>query len=376
MKRITALVLVFLAFSFTKSGELLAHVEKTYYLKGEVGERNIAIKMLCYDESPIRYIYYFFEDAKKDRFLAGKLKDKLWTFKPEVPQGKYNVKPESALTIEETKNGVWKGTWTDSTGKVWDLVLRPIIADSISPKFSYLPFVIELDPYESYRLSTINFSKTRTEKLTPELWCDWYLEKESRISFFRLRSNNSRLKTDSINASLETINLSLIQKHFAFKPEKTDTKVETNLLYLTDELVSFKILSTITFSALKTSQERESFTFDIQSGQQINLEDIVWFDKANSRPPSDDLYKIYKYRKSIFAPKIFTLLQELYPDKMKSDSCGLNKVETWALLSWNLTKKGIVFSTFNHCNDLDWAVIPFEKLTPFMEKKYHLKRIN
>lgn len=377
MKYILVLLFTSFAFSFTQSGELLAHVEKTYYLKGKVGERDVAIKMLCYDELPTRYINYFFQDAKKDRLLIGNLKDNTWNFIPEVQKGKDEVKPEVTLNLTENKNGVWKGSWTDSTGKTWDLVLNSIVPDLISSKFSYLPFVQELDPYESYRLSKINFAKSKTEKQTKDLLCDWYLEKESGISFFRLRSNNNKLKTDSINATLETINLSLVQKYFSSNSERTDTKVETVLHYLTNELVSFEILSTGTLKTYKTLKTRELLTFDIKSGQQVNLEDLIWFDKNTVKPPPEDLYKVYKYRKSVFAPKIFKLLQELYPDKMKTDSCNINKTDTWALPAWNLTSKGIAFSfnTPDDCDVLNWAVVPYERLEPFMEKRYHLKKM-
>jgi hypothetical protein len=368
-------VLAFFAVSFTRSGELSAHVEQTYYLQGKIGQRAIAIKMLCYDEMPVRQVYYFFQDAKKDHFLTGKLKDGVWNFIAEAQQEKAGARPEIALNIRENKKGIWTGTWTDSIGKSTDIVLNPMQPDSISSKFSYLTFVKELDPYESYRLSQVAFTKTNTEKRTKDLMCDWYIEKESGVSFFRLRSSNKKLNTNNINAALETTHLSLVQKYFAFQREKVDTKVETSLTYLSNELVSFKVLSMSILKSSKSVTNRELFTLDVNSGQPANLEDIIWLDSAASKPPMDDLYKIYKYRKSVFAPKVFQLLQKLYPAKMKLDSCHINKVDSWILPAWMLTNNGIAlsFQTPDDCNALNWAIIPYKNVGPFMQGKYHLK---
>lgn len=374
MRHILVLLLVFLAFSGTKSGELSAHVEKTYYLKGKVREREIAIKMLCYDEMPTRHINYFFQDDKMDRYLVGKLIDNTWSFIPEPEKERDDFGPGVKLKIADGKNGMWKGTWTDSSGKTVDLVLNPIPPDSVFSEFGYLSFVQELDPYERYRLSNMDLIKIRTEKLTKDLVSDWYLEKRSGISFFRVRSNNHTLTTDSMNVTLTTIHLSLIQKYFGYHPDKIVTKFETSLHYLTNELISFEVTATSTFKTYKPSKRREIFTFDIKSGMKANLEDLIWFDPAASKPPVDDLFKIYKYRKNIFATRIFGLLQELYPDKMKTDSCNINKPAAWALPSWSLTTQGIAFSlnTSDACHALSWAIIPYEQLKPFMEKRYQL----
>jgi hypothetical protein len=366
--------MLFTGMSFSPSGKLWAHVEKTYFLKGQVGQRAIAIKMLCYDEMPDRYMHYFFADDKMDRYLVGRFIDKYWHFVPVEKDKNGNLKAGGTLKIAEAADGQWRGTWTDTTGKSLDIDLKPILPISVPSSFSYLPYVSELDPYESYRLSNIDFIKTKTQNITKDLVSDWYLEKQSGLSFFRLRSNNKKLITDSINAALETINLSLVQKYFAYNPGITAAKVETRILYLTNELVSVQLLSKNTYRNGDTAQSRQLMTLDVASGLQVSLEDLVWFDKGEEVPPSTDLFKIYKYRKNVFAPKVFGLLQELYPGKMKSDSCDINKMDTWALPAWSLTKTGIALGlmTPEDCDVLAWAILPFNKLEPFMGKRYHL----
>jgi hypothetical protein len=374
VKQILIIILVFFAGAFSKSGELLAHVEHTYYLHGKVGEREIAIKILCYDESPTRQLYYFFKDSKKDRFLSGKRSDNKWHFLPGAQQAKAIVNPEITLNIAEANNGIWTGTCTDSTGKTAGLVLQPIVADSLASSFSYLSFVKELDLYESYKLSSVVFTRTTSEMRTKDLWCDWYVERESGLSFFRLRSPKKKLNTANINAALETIHLSLLQKYFAFDHEKKLEKVETIFHYISNELVSFQVISTTILNSSKSQKSPARFTLDIQSGQPANLEEIVWFDSIASKPAMDDLFKIYKYRKNVFAPKVFNLLKNLYPGNMVSDSCNINKVDTWVLPAWVLTPKGIALTIDSpgKCNMLDWAIIPYKNIAPFLGRKYHL----
>jgi len=105
----------------------------------------------------------------------------------------------------------------------------------------------------------------------------------------------------------------------------------------------------------------------------------VWFGKKTDKKPStSDVQKIYEYRKYVFAPKIFSMLKTLYPDKMKNTVCGLNKVDTWAVPAYAVTKKGLLVGFFpsGNCSILDWAIIPYKSLTPYLEKKYSLSVMN
>lgn len=100
--------------------------------------------------------------------------------------------------------------------------------------------------------------------------------------------------------------------------------------------------------------------------------------KTDKKPSADDVQATYEYRKYVFASKIFSMLQRLYPDKMKNTACGLNKVDTWAVPAYALTKKGLLLGFFpsGNCSILDWAIIPYKSLTPYLEKKYSLSALN
>lgn len=378
MKYILVFVLAYFAPSFMKSGELLAHISKIIYLQGKVGERTLVIKMLCYDESPVRDMTYFFDNAKKDCFFKGRIMGNTWRFNSESVAANLGPENKEELLISENKNGSWKGYWLNSTGKKINVNLNLISSIPVS-KFNYFSQMNELDSYEAYKISKINLTKGKTDKNLKNVSIDWFLEKESGISFFRLRSLNKKLKVDSLNVALETMHLTLIQNYFRLRPDRKELKVSTEMLYLTKDLISFKIISSSILKAQNPSRSQRLVTLDIQNGKQIDLESLVWFGKkTDKKPAANDVQETYEYRKYIFASKIFSILKTLYPDKMKNTACGLNKVDTWAVPAYAVTKKGLLLGFFpsGNCSILDWAIIPYNSLTPYLEKKYSLSALN
>lgn len=371
MKNISPILVFIIAFfvsSFTKSGELLAHVDKMLYLQGKIGDKSIVIKIKCYDESTVRYVNYYFEDDKMDHYLEGNLIGNAWQF-----NSIGNQNEEINLVIKEEKEGIWKGFWREGSNKKTNIILNPILINPDSKYNSYSKSR-ELDTYDTYKISILDLAKVKTEKKSKNLALDWYSEKKSGISFFRLHNENKKTNCDSINNVLESLQLSFIHEYFRFNPNRESISIQTEILYLNEELISFKIISNSTFKTQNPLISQQFFCLNLQNGQQIDLESIVWFDEKNPKPAANEIMQTYEYRKKVFAPKIFSILNELYPQQMQSGNCDLNKVTTWALPNFAITKQGILFC-FSHsttCNFMDWAIIPYEKLTPYLEKKYKL----
>ncbi|RVT80050.1 hypothetical protein EOD40_02765 [Flavobacterium sufflavum] len=371
MKNISPILVFIIAFfvsSFTKSGELLAHVDKMLYLKGKIEDKSIIIKIKCYDESTVRYMNYYFEDDKIDHYLEGNLIGNAWQF-----NSIDNQNAEINLVIKEDKNGIWKGFWREGSNKKIDLILNPIFANPDSKYYSYSQSK-ELDLYDAYKISIVDLTKTKTEKVSKNFTLDWYLEKQSGIAFFRLHNENKKTSCDSINNVLETLQLSLIQDYYRFNPNRNGLNIESEILYLNENLISFKIISNTTFKTQNPVKVQQLLCLKLQNGQQIDLESIVWFDEKNPKPEANDVSQTYEYRKKVFAPKVFSILNELYPQQMQTSDCNLNKETTWAIPNFILTEKGIQFSFSNsaNCSLMDWAIIPYEKLASFLEKKYQL----
>jgi hypothetical protein len=375
MKHFLLSVLFLLASTFGSSGKLFAHIEKTLFLSGQVGQRAIGVKMLVYDDMPERHIQYFFLNSKKDKHLLGKPTGDSWLFQSDDQGGTGRANPEVTLRLVEDK-GNWNGIWTDSAGLSSNVVLS-VIPNSFSTKFGRLRYIEELDPYDRYKLSDITFQKSKTEKFKGDLVSDWYIEKLSGISFFRLRSPAKNINTDAINEVAESLHLSIIREYFRFNPDGKETIVNPKILFLTNELVSFSINSKVSLKSSKAAEGRQLSTYDLKTGEPVNLENLVWFDK-NTAPLSDltNMDELYKYRKKVFGPQLLQILTELYPDKMKSDTCDLNKVETWHLPAWALTKKGIAFGffTLDDCDTFNWAIVPYRKLKPFLLPFYKVAK--
>lgn len=352
----------------------MAHVDKTYFLQGKVGEKTVALKIKCYYESPVRYMNYFFEDDKMDCYLEGNLIGNTWQF-----TSIDNQKEEINLVIKEDQDGSWKGYWREGSGKKIKVVLKPILVDPDS-KYFYFSQNKEFDLYDAYKISILSLDKIKTEKVSKNFALDWYLEKGSGITFFRLHNKNQKIILDSINNTLENLQLTLIHDYFHLNPNRESLNIQTEILYFNEELISFKLIENKpikTQSPFKTQNQlktQQLISLDLHNGQQIDLEKIVWFDEKNEKPDKNNISQIYEYRKKVFAPKIFSILNELYPQRIKSSDCDLDKESTWTLPDFALTKQGLLFSFSNStiCNFMDWAIIPYEKLAPYLEKKYIL----
>ncbi|MEL1240948.1 hypothetical protein [Flavobacterium flavipallidum] len=361
-------ITVFFSSSFTKSGELSAHIDKYIFLKGKVAERTIIIKIKCYDESTVRYLNYYFEEDKKDHYLEGNLVGNAWQYTT-IDQ----ETTERNLVIREETDGSWKGYWREGSNKKINLILYPL---TVNPDLKYYNYSQNkaLDPYDANKIAIVELEKTKTEKIAKHLVFDWYTEKESGISLFRLQSENNKINLDSINTALEVLQLSYIHNYYHFNPNVQSSTIHTDVLCANESLISFRIVFNTIFKTQDPLKSQQFFTLDLHSGQQIDLESLLWFDGTNPKPKKNDVYGTYQYRKKIFAPKIFSILSQLYPQQMQSSDCNLNKEDTWAIPNFALTKKGILlsFSQSTLCNFLDWALIPYDQLKPYLQKKYTL----
>lgn len=362
------LILIFFISCFTGAAKIAAHVDKTYFLQGKVDEKTIVLKIKCFNESPVRYLNYFFIEEKTDNYLEGNPMGNTWNF-----TSTDNQKKEISLVIKEEKDGNWKGSWREGANKKINVILSPIVINTDSKYYSYSQNK-ELDLYDAYKISILNLEKTKTEKVSKHFTLNWYLEKESNISLFRLESENKKIKPDSINTILENIQLSLIHTYFQYNPNRESLTFQPQITLLNETLISFKLIANTILKNQNPVKTQQAFTLNLQNGQQITLEDIVWFDEKNTKPDANAISETYEYRKKLFAPKIFTILNELYPQQMQSNECNVNKEATWAIPNFILTEKGIQFSFSNSatCNLMDWATIPYEKLRPYLQKKYNL----
>nr|WP_288834434.1 hypothetical protein [uncultured Flavobacterium sp.] len=361
-------IIVFFVPSFMKSGEVFAHIEKIFYLKGKINEKSVIVKIKCFDESPVRYMNYFFEDNKKDHYMEGNLFGDVWQFNSLGEQNGIRT-----FAIKEDSNGNWNGFWSEDTNKKTNIILKPLILNPDSRYISYIKSK-QLDPYDTYKISILNLEKSITEKHHELIALDWYTERESNIRFFRLVSENKQIKLDSINRKLEFIQLSMIQNYFQYNPNRQSLIIQPQIELLNESLISFKLFSNTTLKNQNPITTQQSYVFDIQNGNQITLENIIWFGDKNAILDDNDISQTYEYRKKVFAPKVFRILNELYPQQMKMNECNLNVESTWTIPSFVLTNRGIQFSfsTSVTCNMMEWAIIPYFIISCYLQDSYKL----
>lgn len=368
MKRLFTRRILLTGFVVFFSIQSKAHVEKTYFLQGKIGNELMTLKMLCYDEMPTRHLFYYWMNDKKDQYLKGNFFEGQWHFKNDEIGAADLIR--NKLDISENSDGTWLGFWTDSTGKRQEIILQPHLKDTLSTFYNQISSLAELDLYEQYRLTHISFTKVPVINSAGHLLVDTYKENNTGIAFFRVRFANKQQKSDSVNMALENIHLSIVQEFFKYHPGKKNSETDFKILYLSDDLVSFKITSSTSPVSDSAVPLQQFITLNVHSGKPVDLEELVWFDNEKNKPAEGDLFATYKYRKVFFAPKIFGLLTNIYPQQMKSNSCGINNFENWALVEWSLRSNGLAIAPreAKRCNVSDWAIIPYETLKPFISK--------
>lgn len=363
------LCLFICTFSFTA----WSHVEKIYYLKGKIGSKDAALKIYCYDEIKTRYLTYFYVDEKTDQHRAGEMKNNFWEFAPINSRQKEASNSKDIFYLSEKKRGEWSGYYIKA-GDTLQIKLEEFSTKSFTHKYAYLDFVKELDPYESYRLSGLSFSATKKMQITREMECQWFVERESGIELFRITDTRKKLNTDSLNKTLLALHLSLIKNCFSFGHNTKSINTSVLLHFINKQYVSFKILTQTEDFILSATNYRQLFTFNVSTGNPLNLEDLVWFEKGTA--PTEDPEKLLHYRQKVFAPKLLSILTQLYPKQIQNTNCDLNKPETWQFPVWGLTEKGLAIGSviISECDMLNWAVLPYSKLAPFLNKNFRLEK--
>ncbi|MFI8377887.1 hypothetical protein [Leeuwenhoekiella sp. NPDC079379] len=353
---------------FLNAGILKTHVDKVIFLQGAVGERSIVIRINCYDESPIRYLNYFFEDDKKDHALEGIQVDDMWQFTLAK-----NNKELLNLVIREQDNGDWEGYWREDAKAKIPIILNPIKLDSASANYNY-SLENQLDVYNAYKIGMLKLEQLKIKKHTPVPGITWYTEKQSGITLFRLKQQPNISKYDSVNTALQALQLSYIFEYFQLNPKRTDLKFESEIMFFNSKIISFRVVKTVIYQSGEIAKTQQFFNLDINQGKSVALEAIVWFDRNAINTASNSMMQTYTYRKEVFAPKVFSILKTLYPQRIKSTICDLNTVDTWVLPDYVLTKKGILFSFSNKasCSFLDWAIIPYDELEVYLSKDFEL----
>ena len=326
---------------------------------------------------------YFYETKRKDIELNGIIrKDGLISV---VYYNNYEKKFDSRsekLELKKTKNG-YTGTWS-TIQKQLPVNLYFFSIDDIKNPFSKYSYVQKMkteSPLDYVRTAGLQFIKDSISKKNG-YYLDWYHEKYSGIQLFRLRKENMTEAIKKINEQLQEVQVTQSNGYLTCVSSRTETEYNQGIdhIFLNTDLLSVNISTSYYCGGAHPDFNFSALNFDLSTGTPLKLDDIIWFGKT--KPPQEHSPEWYRYRDSVFAPKIVALLQQLYPVQMKStedeDGCNYADPEVWDFPNWYFTNKGLYLGAYfarvtRSCDEPEWSIIPYTILKNYISPPLKIK---
>lgn len=364
-------ILVFLCFCCT----VIAFAQWPILLKGKIGAYPVVMQLDSFDDT-VAFARYFYENKKKDIELNGSMsKDGSITV---ICYNNYDGnfdKSSEKIQLRKTKNG-YTGTWS-TTQKTLPVTLSFLSIDSIKNPFSSYASLQQMkteSPLDYVRTAGLLFIKDSTSKKNG-YYLDWYHEKYSGISLFRLRKETMTAAIRKINEQLLEAQLSGSNNALACTSSGGGTEYDQTIdhLFLNNSVLSVDISTGYDCGGAHPDFSFSALNFDLSTGEAVKLDDILWFGKTIVKEDSDEWYG---YRDSVFAPKVVELLQQLYPQQMKytedEEECNYADPGVWDFPNWYFTDKGLYLGAYfarvaRSCDDPGWSVIPYRVVKKYIK---------
>lgn len=346
-------------------------------LKGTIGKIPIVMQLKVFDDT-VATARYYYETRKMDIELDGKIsKDgSIRMVCYNNYEGSFDGKSER---FELKKiNGHFKGKWV-SLKKTLPVDLAPFSIDSILHPFRNYARVAGLkkeNPLDYVRSAGLSFIKDSTTSKAG-YYLDWYHEKYSRISFPRLRKETMTEALKKANANLEEIHIfeSLSFLTCTSGIGETEWSSQIDHLFITKEIFSIDLVSSYYCGGAHPDFSFGAYNFDLSTGNLLELDEVLWF--GNGTPPNKNTDKWYRYRDSIFAPKLTSILKQLYPEQMKADNsrdgCDYSDPDVWNFANWYFTEEGLYVGAYfarvsRSCDEPDWSIIPYTIVRKYLPR--------
>ncbi|WP_374527643.1 hypothetical protein [Novosphingobium sp.] len=263
------------------------------------------------------------------------------------------------------------GALTTKAGRTLPVRLAPApLAAGLSAEMG------DLAPYERHQLAELSLVPGTIRHDGERTLRDWR-EPVSGITLFRIESGYPAPVLARINAALARQQWERVSQWFGcegFDGQSGMDVSEARSPYLSDDFVSYAWFSS--WSCAGTAHPdfgTQGVTFDARTGRELQLEDLLYFGKPPA--PQPDTSTFFNYRGDIFAPRIVSLLGQLYPNEMQpadgeaeEDQCDYADTSVWDFPSWYLTEHGLYLGAYfaraqRPCDEPDWSVIPWQHLT-------------
>ncbi len=309
---------------------------------------------------------YFYRKYRLDIGLGGG-----WTGDRLVLQSRSS----SDRLVLRREGALLAGSLTTKAGRTLPVRLSPMGAPA--PLAAGLPAdMADLSPYERHQLAGLSLVPGSIRQDGPRALRDWR-EPISGITLFRIESGYPAPVLARINAALERQQWQHVSQWFGcegFDGQSGMDASEARSPYLSDDFVSYAWFAS--WSCAGTAHPdfgTQGVTFDARTGRDLQLEGLLYFGKLPA--PQPDTPAFFDYRSDIFAPRIVSLLGQLYPNEMQAadgeaaeDQCDYADTSVWDFPSWYLTGQGLYLGAYfgraqRPCDEPDWSVIPWQHLT-------------
>lgn len=341
-----------------------AHAEKLL-LEGTLGHSRVVVEVdpTANDEASGRY---FYDRYRRDLRLSGPAQsgDQL-----RLEEGApWQDGPKASWSLTRGKDGRWSGTWSGA-GKTLPLALAPLQLEQSAAADRYRQTLRQDDPYEFRRLQGLTLEQgERQTFMGREL--HWWREPVSGMRLFTVAG-----ASEAANAVLRDRLWAEVDAHLSCIGPDGEHSLQVTPQLLTQRVLSVNLFSQYSCSgAAHPDFGSAPLTLDLQTGQELALEDFLWLGHGQPlRPAPEDRYSqaLADYRQQTLAPWVIRLFTHLYPQLMQApadgDGCDYRSADVWQFAPWYLTPKGLYlgptfFRAARNCDEPGGTLVPYAEV--------------
>lgn len=362
--------------------------------KGTIGKYTVYadLTVSAFETGTEIYGVYFYESQCHDIPMEGKLIGSKYVINAGVAINDPEYQEHFTLVkVGKSLNGSW-----EYKGKKLDVVLREFNPADIGNKYMRNPFVLEksLSEIEQIRTSYAVFEKT--DSVTPlengfEL--TWYKEKHWDSYLFRVTKGLPAETMQWVNDFLEAEQLSSFNGYAACTSPFGWGEFSSGIhnCFINEDFLSYEESVGYDCGGAHPDFSTIQFNLSLKDKQLLRAEDLLHFPGVVKR--TDHNFDEWSaYRSDVFAVRIMEYLSMEHPDEFPAEQegteegeeelgyydeedCDYSDPNVWEFSEVLITPEGLKFGAYfyrymRHCDDPEWAVIPYEVLKEYLNPEY------
>jgi len=356
---------------------LFAHREATYCLIGTCRGGEICLRLDEFGDAC--FARYYSSEILTDRVLSGYISTDSVFYLHSYDWdsiAKKNILKDS-IVLKEIKNDVWRGVWMTEDSSSANFAMRPIIVDSLNVALQNIARKLPLDSYSKYRLQYADIKMKKKQKMGEGIWFQRMVERKSGVELFQLKEKGGNV-FDSVNSTLYGQCMKMADGAFSCSTVDGVGLYRTKfaVYFANKELLSYSVSVSSSCYGGAMQAETKHVTVSVENAEQIMLEDLFWFTDSVYEPMNKGEYEWFQYRYKDFAPVVYNLLRQNYPDMFSlEDQCDICNEKYWSLPEWYIADNGLwLKATGNSMVDgaFQWFLLPYESIARYMIGKFAL----